>query len=179
MSVLAQRLLAINANLANAQIPHAFGGAIALAFCTGEPRATIDLDLNVFLSREDLARALTALPPEVTVSEANLRELEANGQARVWWARTPIDLFFNTHPFHYVAASRVREVPFAGHLIPVLDCTTLAVFKAFFNRTKDWADLEAMAEAGQLDTNAVGAFLHDLLGDDDRLRRLAELEDMG
>jgi hypothetical protein len=50
------------------------------------------------------------------------------------------------------------------------------VFKAFFNRTRDWADLEAMAQAGQLDTDAVGAFLVDLLGKDDpRLERLRSL----
>lgn len=64
-------------------------------------------------------------------------------------------------------------MPFADTTIPVLDCTSLAVFKAFFNRTKDWADLEAMAQAGQLDTDAVAGFLMDLLGkDDQRLERL-------
>jgi hypothetical protein len=57
----------------------------------------------------------------------------------------------------------------------VLDCTSLAVFKAVSNRTKDWADLEAIADAGQLDIVAVGAFLADLLGDDPRLARLAAL----
>ena len=31
----------------------------------------------------------------------------------------------------------------------------LAVFKAFFNRTKDWADIEAMIEAGSLDGDRV------------------------
>jgi hypothetical protein len=32
------------------------------------------------------------------------------------------------------------------------------------HRTKDWADLEAMAGAWQLDVDAVGGFLTDLLG---------------
>ena len=44
-----------------------------------------------------------------------------------------------------------------------------------FDRTKDWADLEAMAEADQLDVVAVGAFLADLLGEDPRLARLTAL----
>ena len=175
MSILAERLLAIHEALGTAGIPHAFGGAIALAYCTGEPRATIDLDINVFLDHDRAEEALTALPGAVKVTAANRRELAATGQTRAWWENTPVDLFFDTHPFHAIAASRVREVPFAGRTIPVLDCTALAVFKAMFNRTKDWADLEAMAEADQLDVVAVGAFLEDLLGDDPRLARLAEL----
>lgn len=173
MSVLARRLLAIDVALAG--IPHAFGGAIALAYCTGEPRATIDLDLNVFLDCEQWERGVAALPVEVLVTGTNRRELRDTGQTRCWWDTTAVDLFFNTHPFHAVAASRVRRVPFAGQVIPVLDCTSLAVFKAFFNRTKDWADLEAMATADQLDVDAVGAFLRELLGDDERLVRLAAL----
>ena len=173
MSVLAQRLLAIHAALGD--IPHAFGGAIALAYCTEQPRATIDLDLNVFVDAQDWQAAAAALPAAIVVTQQNSDELDRTGQTRCWWENTPVDLFFNTHPFHQVAASRVRQVPFAGQKIPVLDCTTLAVFKAFFNRTKDWADLEAMAEAGQLDVDAVGAFLKELLGDDERLSRLADL----
>lgn len=173
MSILAQRLLAIDAALAS--IPHAFGGAIALAYCTGEPRATIDLDLNVFIDAGQWQSAVDVLPPKVQVTADNRRELDQTGQTRCWWDRTPIDLFLNTHPFHEIAASRVRHVPFAGQSIPVLDCTSLAVFKAFFNRTKDWADLEAMAEADQLDVDTVRAFLKDLLGDDPRLERLSAM----
>ena len=39
-------MLAIDAALA--KIPHAFGGALALAYYA-EPRATIDIDLNLFI----------------------------------------------------------------------------------------------------------------------------------
>ena len=56
----------------------------------------------------------------------------------------------------------------------------LAVFKIFFNRTKDWADVEAMHEAGSLDTDALLATVLSLLGADDvrtqRLRQLLEGE---
>ena len=65
-----------------------------------------------------------------------------------------------------------------GHRIPVLDCTTLAVFTVFFNRTKDWADLEAMFAAGQLDVDVAATFVRDLLGEDDpRIGRLQALAD--
>jgi hypothetical protein len=50
------------------------------------------------------------------------------------------------------------------------------VFKAFFDRTKDWADLEEMAAAGTLDVDRVLGVLVRYLGTDDprveRLRRL-------
>ena len=50
------------------------------------------------------------------------------------------------------------------------------MFKAFFNRTKDWADLEEMAAAQTLDVDRVlGVLVHYLGADDDRTRRLAEL----
>ncbi len=46
MLTLAKRVLAIDHALSS--IPHAFGGALALAYYA-EPRATIDIDLNVFV----------------------------------------------------------------------------------------------------------------------------------
>jgi len=146
---------------------------IALAYCTGEPRATIGLDINVFVPHIAPDGAIAALPEYVSFTAANRRELVRSGQTRAWWDETPIDLFFAYHHFHNTAQERAREVPFSDTTIPVLDCTSLAVFKAFFNRTKDRADLEAMAQAGQLDTDAVVGFLADLLGKgDQRLERV-------
>ena len=50
------------------------------------------------------------------------------------------------------------------------------MFKAFFNRTKDWADLEEMLQANTLDTEHVQAVLIKYLGaDDERVARLGEL----
>ncbi len=46
---LTERVAALHAALRGAGIPHAFGGALALAFCTAEPRGTQDIDVNVFL----------------------------------------------------------------------------------------------------------------------------------
>ena len=43
---LAQRVEAIDAALS--ELPHAFGGALALAYYA-EPRSTIDIDVNVFI----------------------------------------------------------------------------------------------------------------------------------
>ena len=176
MTTLSTKLLTIARDLADAEVAFAFGGAIALAYCTGEPRATQDLDINIFTVPGEADQALAALPSAVTITTANRRDLASNGQTRAWWDRTPIDLFLSTDPFHTIAQDRVRTVPFANTTIPVLDCTTLAVFKVFFNRTKDWADLEAMADVGHLDYAAVNRHIQNLLGQDEpRLARLAEL----
>jgi len=60
--------------------------------------------------------------------------------------------------------------------MPFLSCTDPAVFKAFFDRTKDWTDLEEMALAGTLDRQrGVGVLVEYLAIDDRRVRRLSEL----
>jgi hypothetical protein len=91
----------------------------------------------------------------------------------VWWGDTPIDVFLSDHPFHDRAEANKRTVPFAGVDLPVLACSDLAVFKVFFDRTKDWADLEEMAAAGTLDTDRVAGILAHYLGvPDHRIDRL-------
>lgn len=176
MSTLGDQLLAIHEGLSAASIPHAFGGAIALAYCTFEPRGTRDLDVNVFLPAGQADQALAVLLAGVVVTTGNRQQIADHGQTRLWWETTPVDMFFNNVRFHAIAAARVRQVDFVGNPIPVLDCTSLAVFKAFFNRTRDWADLDAMNDADQLDVVAVRAFLSELLREDDpRLDRLDAL----
>ena len=50
------------------------------------------------------------------------------------------------------------------------------MFKAFFDRTKDWADIEAMVEAETADLHSALGWLVDLLGaDDPRILRLGRL----
>lgn len=176
MSLLAQRLLDIHEALSQAKLPHAFGGAIALAYCTEEPRGTRDLDVNVFVAPERAKEVLAALPDAVTATDADIRATEQEGQVRVWWEDTPIDLFLDIHSFHDEVAKRVRLVPFEGRRIPILDCTALAVFKALFDRTKDWADIEEMAAIGSLDIARASAWVERLVGrDSPALRRLESL----
>ena len=63
-----------------------------------------------------------------------------------------------------------------AHRHVALACTDLAVFKAFFNRTRDWADLEDMAAAGALDRDRVLGILVEYLGPGDhRVARLHAL----
>ncbi|MEX2254281.1 MAG: hypothetical protein WEC34_02475 [Acidimicrobiia bacterium] len=175
---LAAKIVALHHALDDAEIPHAFGGALALAWCTQRARGTIDVDLNVFVGLDRTRDVMAALPAEVVRSEADRMTLERDGQVRVWWDATPVDLFLNTTPYHEELARRTHLEPFAGDDVPFLGCTDLAVFKAFFDRTRDWADLEEMAAAGTLDRELVLGILVQYLGPDDpRIARLRELPD--
>jgi len=168
MSVLIDRLLEIHDALRTAEIPHAFGGAIALAFCVAEPRGTRDLDVNLFIETARADEAFAALPSDVVVTDANRQQTARDDQVRVWWDDLPIDLFFECHDFHREVSRRVRIVDIIpGRPVPVIDCGSLAVFKGMFNRTRDWADLEAVVERGTLDFDWALGWLHRLLGPDD------------
>jgi len=173
---LADKIVAIHLALDGARLSHAFGGALALAWCTQRARGTIDIDVNVFVPTDRTEDLLAALPAEITASDDAVAQLEADGQSRLWWANTPVDVFLDTTPFHVDVGERIHREPFAGHDVPFLACRDLAVFKAFFDRTKDWADLEEMQRAGTLDVEAVAGILVHYLGPDDpRVARLLAL----
>lgn len=173
---LADKIVAIHRALDAARLPHAFGGALALAWCTQRARGTIDIDVNVFIPVPRTGDLVAALPLDVVVDEAAAAQLETDGQTRLWWASTPVDVFLDTTPFHTGVGERIRWEPFAGHDVPFLACRDLAVFKAFFDRTKDWADLEEMRMAGTLDIEAVAGVLVNYLGPGDpRIARLLAL----
>jgi hypothetical protein len=172
MPTLVEKILAIHEALRSADVPHAFGGALALAFHIEEPRATRDIDVNVFAPSTHAREVFEAMPSEVAWTDHDVERIAEVGQVRVFWDDSPVDLFFSTHAFHDRAEREVLEVPFAGTTLPVLGATELAVFKAFFNRTKDWADIEEMLRVGSVDVHRTLGWLVDLLGpDDERVER--------
>ncbi len=171
-----EKILGLHAALDAARLPHAFGGALALAWCTQQARGTIDIDVNVFVDHTLAATVFAALPAEIARSETDLATCISDGQVRLWWAATPVDVFTNTTEFHAAAADRAVVHEFAEHDVPFLCCSDVAVFKAFFNRTKDWADIEEMVAAGTLDADLVlGALVHYLGPGDERVERLRAL----
>ncbi len=176
MSSLADKMVEIHRGLDDVDVPHAFGGALALAWCTERARGTIDIDVNVFVDASRASEVLAALPTGIAWSTDDLALVERDGQTRLWWGPTPVDLFVNTTEFHEQVARRCRQELFAGVELPFLGCSDLAVFKAFFNRTKDWADLEEMVAAGTLDRDRVIGVLTRYLGPtDDRIEHLRRL----
>ncbi len=172
---LAERILALHRTLADADLPHAFGGAIALAYWTLDPRGTSDIDVNIFVPAEECGAALRALPTGIVQPAGTAETIARDGQIRLWWDQTPVDLFFDNVPVHAETAHHRQTVPFSDSRIPVLGPVELAVFKVMFDRTRDWADIEAMLAAGTLDVGAVKAELRPMLEDGDaRLARLDE-----
>lgn len=177
MTGLPAKIVDLHKALERAQLPHAFGGALALAWCTRRARGTIDIDVNVFVGTQGSESVFRALPKKVTWNDADLATLQRDGQVRIWWDKTPLDLFLNTTPYHDDVALRVRWERFADASIPFLSCQDIAVFKAFFNRTKDWADIEEMHAAGTLEVPRVIAVLVRYMGaDDERVARLSAIE---
>jgi hypothetical protein len=175
---LPDKIVALHRALDRSKVEHAFGGALALAWCTSRPRGTSDVDINVFAPPSQNHRVLRALPPEVAWSDDDRERLRRDGQVRLWWDNTPVDLFLSTTSFHRRAGRRVRHETFRGELLPFLACDDLAVFKVFFDRSRDWVDLEEMIAARSFDVGAAAATVAELLGDDDaRLTRLAQLVD--
>src|SRR4051812_39857153 len=105
---LSEKLLSIHLALDESELPHAFGGAIALAYY-GEPRVTVDVDCNVFTSAEALDRVERVLGPlGLDFGPVDPRRVLEDGSARVPWGRTPIDLFFSYDPFHDAMQAAVR-----------------------------------------------------------------------
>jgi len=171
-----EKMLAIHESLDEAGLAHAFGGALALAWCTQRARGTIDIDVNVFVGADRAPDVLAALPDGVAWSDTDLEVIARDGQQRLWWDTTPLDLFLNTTEFHERASTRARWELFDGVELPFLSCTDLAVFKAFFNRTKDWADLEEMRAADTLDVDRlIGVLVRYLGANDERIERLRTL----
>ena len=168
MTSLVEKVLALAEALTDAGIPHAFGGALALAYCTEDPRGTRDIDVNAFVPADEASRVLDALPGDVRVPPATAQQVATDGQVRLWWDDTPVDLFLDYAPLHEQAARGRRVVPFAGREISVLGPVELVLFKALFNRPKDWVDIEAVVESGAVaQPAAVRRGLADLVGPDD------------
>jgi hypothetical protein len=176
MTALAEKIVSLHRSLSAAKVPHAFGGALALAWCTERARGTVDIDCNIFVGSDETAAVAAALPKEVAWTETDLTVLARDGQIRLFWGPTPIDLFLNTTDFHEQASLRTNVQSFAGEDVPFLSCTDLAVFKAFFNRTKDWADIEEMLGMHSVDRERVIGVLTLLLtGTDKRVERFTSL----
>lgn len=175
MTGLVAQVHAVVQSLTAGRIPFALGGALALAYATAEPRGTRDIDVNVFVPSTRARQVLAALPPGVRWDQEDLDVIERDGQVRLWWDQTPVDLFFADHAVHDRAGERIRLVDFVGVTMPILAPIDLALFKVLFDRAKDWADLESMVESEQLDTEALASQVADLLGEDSRVERVRRL----
>lgn len=164
---LIEKLFAIHEALKARSLPHAFGGAIALAYCVEEPRGTRDLDINVFVDADRAAEVIAALPKGVRVEDADIEKAKRDGQTRLFWDGVPVDIFLNNLPLHEEVANGVTWVEMQGTQIPVLDCASLVIFKSFFARGRDWGDIEEVAATAPREVEAALEVVTDLVGADD------------
>jgi hypothetical protein len=177
--LLDEKVLALARTLEDSEIPHAFGGALALAYYA-TPRGTVDIDVNFFVPTRDAKRVLPSLEALGVSgpSRAEAARLERDGQVRLRWGRTPIDCFFSYDPFHDHCMERRRSVPFGeGDAITILSAEDLAVFKVIFDRDKDWDDLRELlyAQAADFDADTALDWLRRILGDAPRIARFEAL----
>jgi len=174
---LPEKVIVIHEALTDAKVAYALGGALALAYYA-EPRATIDIDVNVFLPTARWREVIDQLE-ELGVSTGSLdpAALERDGQCRLWWGDNAVDLFFAYDPIHDEMQKQARRVPFGGVTVSILSPEHLAVCKAMFDRRKDWLDIEQMLFAtDELDIPTIEDWLTKMVGEDDRrVRQMREL----
>jgi hypothetical protein len=146
--LLDEQIVALERAFIAAGIPHAFGGAQALAYY-GSVRATHDIDVNVFLPAAEAERVFSVLGSlGAAVQNPGLRRLVARDeQVRILWDGTPVDLFFAYDPLHQSSLRRRRRVDFYGDPIHILSAEDLITFKATFDRDKDWRDIATIVYA--------------------------------
>ncbi|MGD1057150.1 MAG: hypothetical protein ABR992_07020 [Solirubrobacteraceae bacterium] len=177
LGALAGRIVAAHEMLDSMGVAHQFGGAIALAWYRN-PRATTDVDVNVTVPPEDADPVLGALTHlGVSVSPADRALIKRDGQARLDWDGSYLDLFFATFELHREMAVHSRQVSFGPVRIPILSPEHLIVCKVVFDRPKDWLDVEEMVAWGTtIDEREVLGWVREILGEDsEQYARLAAL----
>lgn len=161
--------------LEQAGVPYAIGGAIAYGYF-GAARGTKDVDINLFVAPDDARPALAALAFAGVAldSEDAIRRGRERGDAIGHFGWMRIDIFFNAIELHEVAATRTRTVDLMDRPAQVLSPEDTVILKLFFNRGKDWVDVERLVarQGVTLDRMEVRKWLVDGVGqDDDRVTR--------
>ena len=175
-SELARRIIDV---LEARAIPHAVGGALALGVW-GFPRATKDVDLDVFVEAKALTPVFDALESagcsvERAVAAASAQE---RGDFQAWFGPVRIDVFVPSIPFYGQVQARIRRAKLEGRAAWFLAPEDLAVMKLLFFRAKDLIDVERLvASLGPtFDRDYVARALDEIVGPDDervgRWRRL-------
>lgn len=175
----AQIGLALARALDARDLPYAIGGALAYGVWA-LPRATKDVDLNIFLAPEALDPAFDVLlAAGVAFDRAEARRrAEQEGMFIGWVGACRIDVFTPSIPFSWEAL-RTRVFVEAGPSSAwFLSAEALSFFKLMFFRGKDVVDLERLIsnQGKKLDAPYVRRWLVETMGaDDDRVEKWDEL----
>jgi hypothetical protein len=162
---LTPKIVSLHELLDSAGVPHQFGGAIALAWYRN-PRATTDIDVNLTLppaAAEPVLALLARLG--VTVTPEDRAAIALDGQARLDWGGSYLDVFFATMDLHLEMAELARVVRFGPVDIPILAPEHLVACKAIFDRPKDWLDIEEILRWGtEIDADRTLHWVGEILG---------------
>jgi hypothetical protein len=161
--------LRIAAAFQSAEISYALGGALAYGLWA-VPRATVDVDVNVFVGDQRLAEVFAALAGlGIPLDPAAARAQNAQqGMFVLRWGLYRIDVFTPSIDFSWEAErTRVRH-SIGSSEVWILSAESIAVFKLLFFRGKDVVDLERLvAVRTELDVAYVRAHIAEMLGEDD------------
>ncbi len=164
-------------------IPYAIGGALALAYYS-PPRATVDLDINIFvdplLGLDELFATLASVgfTPESDPDTARL-QAQTDGQFRGRISNMRLDIFVPAIDYYASLEARRQQVPMLGTPTWILSAEDLVILKMMFYRRKDLADVESLLRhrRDSVDLDFVRKKLGELAGGDDpRLSTLSEIE---
>lgn len=151
-------------------VSYAIGGALAYGIW-GVPRATIDVDINVFVDGEELEAVLKAMAPLGV--EADLDQVMAASEDRgmfvVHAGLFRVDVFTPSIPFCSEAErTRVRHTV-DNQEAWFLSAEALAVFKLLFFRAKDLVDLQRLiaVQGHRLNTAFVRRHIVEMMDEDD------------
>lgn len=151
-------------------IDYAIGGALAYGFW-GIPRATVDVDINLFCPEAALAEVVQVTAPlGIALDvEAARSQAEADGLIVVQYRGMRVDLFVPSIPFSWEALRTRVRVTLKGHAVWILSAEATAVFKLLFFRAKDVVDLQRLVavQGARLDDAYVRRWIVDMVGEDD------------
>jgi hypothetical protein len=151
-------------------IPYAIGGALAFGLW-GVPRATVDVDLNIFTEDDRLDEVVAALDElgiSCDISEIRT-QAEREGRFVLRHGAFRIDVFTPSIEFAW-EAERTRVLQTVeGQDVWFLSAEALAVFKLLFFRPKDIVDLERLVavQGERLDVGYVRQHMVAMMGEDD------------
>jgi hypothetical protein len=163
--------LELAAGLEQASVPYAIGGALAYGMYS-VPRATLDVDVNVFVEPPHLdqvfrvAQDLGLSVDEALATKAAIEE----GLFVAWRGSTRVDFFTPSIAFSWEALRTRQRLTFRGREAWFLSPESLAVFKLLFFRPKDLADLERLVGTAGASMNLswVRQSIVDMLGPEDQ-----------
>lgn len=153
------------------EIDYAIGGALALGFYA-EPRATMDVDINIFVSSARVTEVVLNVLSGIGFKPddpARFQETaQTDGQFRGRIDGVRVDVFVPAIDYYASLAARRRTVMLNDRSLQILGPEDLLVLKMMFFRRKDLADAEAVLRSTErFDCEFVRRHLVEFVGDDD------------